>query len=280
MDMLFNLMPFVLMLLLLGCVAGFMAGLLGVGGGIVLVPGIYSILMWLQPSMGFDHAYIMHISVGTSLAVIVPTGFSSARAHYRKGGVDFEKVFQLGVGVVIGVVLATWIAKGLAGTTLQMIFACAIVVLAAIMVMGKKRFQSDVVAEPGRVKNGIAGVFIGGISTLIGIGGATLSVPYMSLHGTSIHRAIGTASALGLVISIPATIGFVLIGWGQVNLPPFSLGYVNIVAWACIIPMSVSIAPLGARAAHKVSVGKLRLGFAVFMVLVVINMWRKIIMGG
>ena len=115
---------------------------------------------------------------------------------------------------------------------------------------------------------------------MIGIGGATLSVPYMSMHGIKMHRAVGTASALGLVISIPATIGFMIIGWNLDNLPPFSLGYVNALAWICIIPVSVMIAPLGAKAAHKISVRRLKITFAIFMIVVALNMWRKILMGG
>lgn len=279
MDIFVTFLPAILLLACLGTVAGFLAGLLGVGGGIVLVPGLYFVFHMLQPDMGFDPAYLMHLSVGTSLAIIVPTGFSSALSHKRKGSVDFMLVRNIGVGVVFGVMLATWIAQGLDATSMKMIFASAILVLAGIMIVNPSRFKL-VGAEPKQPFTTIAGFVIGGLSALIGIGGATLSVPYMSLHGISMHRAVGTASALGLVIAIPATLGFVFIGYGLDNLPPFSIGYVNILAWACIIPVSVSVAPFGASVAHKISVKHLKVIFAIFMVLVALNMWRKIFMGG
>ncbi len=267
------------MLACLGGVAGFLAGLLGVGGGIVLVPGLYFVFHSLQSQMGFDPAYLMHISVGTSLAIIVPTGLSSALSHKRKGSVDFTLVRNIGIGVVFGVALATWIARGLDEAAMKMIFASAILVLAGIMMVNPSRFKLSG-HEPKQPFTTIAGGIIGTLSTLIGIGGATLSVPYMSLHGVSMHRAVGTASALGLVIAIPAALGFAFIGWGLDNLPPFSIGYVNVLAWACIIPVSVSVAPIGASVAHRISVKRLKMIFAIFMVLVAFNMWRKILMGG
>lgn len=275
-----DIIPLVLLLLSLGAVAGFLAGLLGVGGGIVLVPGLYYIFGSLQSQFGFDPAYLMHMSVATSLAIIVPTGSSSAFAHHKKGGVDFDLVKAIGGGIVIGVIVATWIAKGLDVQTMRMIFATALMIMACIMILGRSRFQAEGGEPPKQPKTSIAGFVIGTISTMIGIGGATLSVPYMSMHGIKMHRAVGTASALGLVISIPATIGFMIIGWNLDNLPPFSLGYVNALAWICIIPVSVMIAPLGAKAAHKISVRRLKITFAIFMIVVALNMWRKILMGG
>lgn len=279
MDIIFQLLPVIFMCLGLGVVAGFLAGLLGVGGGIVLVPGLFYILSIVQSQIGFEPSHIMHICVGTSLAIIVPTGFSSVRAHHKKGAVDFNLVKQIGIGVVIGVLLATYIANGLEGRTLKMIFATALPIFAALMIVGRSKFQGGEHEPPSKGRNGAAGVFIGMVSSLIGIGGATLSVPYMSMNGITMHRAVGTASALGLVISIPASIGFMIIGWGQDGLPPLSIGYVNVLAWACIIPVSVLIAPIGAKAAHKIKVKPLRIGFAIFMVLVALNMWRKILMG-
>lgn len=279
MDMTYEILPLIFLLLSLGAVAGFLAGLLGVGGGIVLVPGLFYIFTALQEQFGFDSSYLMHLSIGTSLAIIVPTGFSSALSHHKKGGVDFDLLKAIGGGIVVGVILATWVAKGLDAMTLRMIFATALCILAMIMMLGRARFQQEDGEKPKQPKTSIAGFVIGGISTMIGIGGATLSVPYMSLHGVPMHRAVGTASALGLVISIPATLGFIMIGWGLDNLPPMSLGYVNALAWICIIPVSVFVAPIGAKAAHKISVRRLKVMFAVFMILVALNMWRKILMG-
>ncbi len=275
-----TLLSFVFMLLSLGVIAGFLAGLLGVGGGMVLVPGLFYILSIMQERMGFDASYIMHICVGTSLAIIVPTGLASAWAHYKRGAVDLNLVRRIGVGIVFGVFLSTYVVGGFDGRTLKMIFAGALPIFAGLMIMGRGRFQSEGDVENlSPVRHGLAGVVIGALSTMIGIGGATLSVPYMSMNGVLMHRAIGTASALGLVIAVPASIGFMVIGWGQVNMPPFSLGYVNVMAWACVIPASVLVAPIGARVTHKIQVKPLRIGFAVFMVLVALNMWRKILMG-
>ena len=256
----------------LGAVAGFLAGLLGIGGGVVLVPGLYAIFSLL----GFHSPYLMHIAVGTSLAIIVPTGFSSARSHWKKGAVDLELVRQIGSGIFIGVILGTLVISGLSGDTLKMIFASAILILALIMLFNPARFEL-VSQMPKQPVPGLAGVVIGGISTLIGIGGATLSVPFMSLCKVPIHRAIGTAAALGLVISVPATLGSILIGWSEPSRLPLSLGFVNVAAWLCIIPVSVMVAPLGAWAAHKVPVKALKRGFAVFMIVVSIKMWAGLI---
>ncbi len=280
--------PFVLLLLALGCVSGFLAGLLGVGGGIVLVPGLFYILTMMQEYTDFDTDRIMHICVGTSLAVIVPTGFSSAWSHYKRGAVDFDLVCQIGLGIVIGVLFSTFLAGFLDGFVLKILFACALPIFATLLVFNRRKNSDassvgagdDVVSRRVRAfVHKIAGFFIGAISTLIGIGGATLSVPYMTMRGIAIHRAIGTASALGLVISVPASIGFVVIGFWQSGLPPFSLGYVNVLAWACIIPASVMIAPIGARVAHHMRVRPLKIGFAIFMMFVAVNMWRQILTG-
>lgn len=257
----------ILALAAIGGTAGFLAGLLGIGGGIVLVPGLYYTLTML----GYDPAHMMHVAVGTSLAVIVPTGFSSARAHWKRGAVDLSLVRRIGFGVVIGVVLGTLLAGQLSGTVMKAVFAVAIMGLALVMLSNPARYSLwDGV--PGQPWAGLAGCFIGGLSTLMGIGGATISVPYMSLHKVPIRQAVGTAAALGLVISLPGMLGFVLIGWGERGLPPFSLGYVNGLAWLVIIPFSVGIAPLGARVAHTIPVDLLRRVFAVFMVIVALRM--------
>ncbi|MCB1680472.1 MAG: sulfite exporter TauE/SafE family protein [Rhodospirillales bacterium] len=264
-------------LLLLGCVSGYLAGLLGVGGGIVLVPGLHFIFESLSEKFGFSTENLMHVCIGTSLAIIVPTGWSSARAHHKRGGVDLDIVKRLGLGIVIGVVLATAVAKDLSGTSLKMIFATAILFLSFLMIADHEKFKlgNELPKQP---VTGLAGFVIGVLSALIGIGGATLSVPYMSMYGVPIRRAVGSASAMGLVISIPAAIGYIYIGLGQEGLPPFSLGYVNFLAWLCVIPSSMLMAPFGAKTAHNVSVKRLKIIFSVFMMIVALNMWRKILM--
>lgn len=284
MSNIIDLLPFIFMLLSLGVVAGFLAGLLGVGGGIVLVPGLYYVFMSVQGQTGFDQSLLMHVCVGTSLAIIVPTGFSSALAHHKRGAVDFYLVRAIGAGVILGVIWATYIVRGLEGQVLKMIFASALPLFAALMIFGKRwnkgaHVGEDKGVERANLADRSVGFVIGLLSSLIGIGGATLSVPYMSMRGVAMHRAVGTASALGLVISVPAACGFMLVGLGREGLPIYSVGYVNILAWVCVIPASILIAPLGAKFAHQIAVRPLRIGFACFMVLVSLNMWRSILVG-
>lgn len=274
----YDLVILVISLLSLGVVAGFLAGLLGVGGGIVLVPGLYMIFDFLQPRMGFDPSHIMHICVGTSLAVIIPTGLSSVLAHNKRGAVDMDLVRLQAVGIGLGSITASLLAKDIDGHILKMVFATALLFMAGIMILNPARFKiSD--HMPRQPYPNIAGFAIGCLSGLIGIGGATVSVPYMTLHGVNMHKAVGSASALGLVIAVPAALGYMYIGYGVNNLPPFSIGFVNLLAWGCIIPTSILCAPFGAATAHKVSVKKLKTYFAIFMILVALNMWRKIILG-
>ena len=273
-----DLLILVISLILLGCLGGFLAGLLGVGGGIVLVPGFYYILSGLSDDLGFATSSLMHVSIATSLAVIVPTGLSSALAHKKKGSVDMGLVKQMGAGLAIGVFAATSVANGLSSDTLKMVFATAILLFAFMMMANhdKWKFGEEMPKQPVPT---MAGVGVGVISALTGIGGATLNVPFMSMYGVKTHRAVGSASAMGVVISIPGVIGYIYNGWGVQDVPPFSLGYVNYLAWICVIPASIMVAPLGAKVAHKVSVKRLKIIFACFMVLVALNMWRKIYFG-
>ena len=274
MDIFADVLPLLLVLLTIGAIAGFLAGLLGIGGGVVLVPGLYYSL----GSLGYDPAVLMHIAVGTSLAVIVPTGLSSAMSHWRKGAVRLDLVKKIGLGILFGVAAGTFIAAELSGDALKAIFACILFVLAILMVFrpSTREARLSLMHQPAA---GIGGTVIGAVSAMMGIGGATLSVPFMSFGGVGIHKAVGTAAALGLVISIPATLGFMLIGSDAENMPPWSIGYVNALAWLIIVPVSVVMAPLGARLAHAVSVTRLRTGFAVFIMLVSLRMLYGVFYG-
>lgn len=250
-------------LLSLGAVAGFLAGLLGIGGGAVLVPGLYFGLQYL----GFESDALMHVAVGTSLAVIIPTGLSSARAHWKRGAVRLDLVRQIGPGILLGVAAGTFIARYIQEEGMTLFSAFALAVLAAVMVVNPARF-SPFAGTPRRLWMGFSGIVIGVFSSLMGIGGATISVPWMAMCRVPLHTAVGTASALGLVIAIPAALGFIAIGWHVEGRPPFSLGYVNFLAWPLIVPVSVLAAPWGARLAHSVSVARLRRLFAAFLVVV------------
>lgn len=259
-------------LLSLGALAGFLAGLLGIGGGMVLVPGLYFGLKML----GFESGALMHVAVGTSLAVIIPTGLSSARAHWKRGAVRLDIVKQLGVGVLIGVGVGTLIAARIEEQGMTLFFAAALSGLAVVMIVNPARF-TPLQGVPRQPWMGVAGGVIGIVSSLMGIGGATISVPWLAMCRVPIHTAVGTASALGLVIAIPAAIGFIVIGWGESGLPPYSLGYINFLAWPLIIPASVLAAPWGAKLAHSVSVERLRKFFALFLVIVAAKMLWEVL---
>lgn len=263
------------LLLALGAFSGFLAGLLGIGGGIVLVPGLYFVFS----TLGFSPAIIMHMAVGTSLAIIIPTGISSGLAHYRRGAVRMEAVRRIGPGIVIGVGAGTMIANSLSGHALTLIFAVALIFLAALMQV-KPRERIDGAHGIGPINGTVGGFVVGALSSLMGIGGATLNVPFMTLNGLTIHQAVASASALGPVIALPGAIGFILIGLDAPALPPFTLGYVHLAALVIVAPLSVLTAPLGARAAHAVSVKALRRIFSAFIVIVAIKMFWDAWHGG
>lgn len=251
----------------LGGLAGFLAGLLGIGGGLILVPGLFFSLS----AFGYDTGHLMHLVIGTSLAIIIPTGLSSALSHAKRKSVRADLVRRIGPGILAGVALGTLIAAQLSGDGLKLVFAVLLLFLSALMMVDSARhhWAKDV---PGQPWAALAGGMIGTLSALMGIGGATVSVPYMTLCRVPIHQAVGTASALGMVISVPAALGYVMIGWGQGGLPPFSFGYVNLPAFFLIAPFSILVAPWGARSAHAISAPALRKAFAVFLVIVSLRM--------
>jgi uncharacterized membrane protein YfcA len=249
--------------LILGSVSGFLAGLLGIGGGIVMVPGIILILtLW-----GYAPESLMHVAVGTSLAMIVPTGFASARAHWKKGAVRRDLVRGFAPALIVGVMIGSATAAHLSGQALQLIFAVALVFLAALMA----GLPQHIKLPPQSLRQpyaSFAASVIGFISSLIGVGGATMSVPYMTLSHVPIHQAVGTASVLGFILSIPASIGFLMIApQGAIQDLPMTIGSVHFLA-VMMAPAAVFMAPHGAATAHKVSVQKLRIIFIIFMICV------------
>lgn len=255
------------LLIALGLCAGFMAGLLGIGGGIILVPGLF----FLFQTLGYNPDILMHMAVGTSLAIIIPTGISSAMAHYRRGAVKPDLVRHIGPGIIAGVVGGTFVADMLSGRELTIFFACALFVFALVMQIPPK-IRDDGSHSIGQPKGSIGGFIVGALSSLMGIGGATLNVPFMTMNGIPIHNAVATSAALGPFIALPGTIGFAVIGWDVAGLPPLSLGYINFPALIMIAPLSVIAAPWGAKAAHAVSVVMLRRIFSIFIVIVAIKM--------
>jgi uncharacterized membrane protein YfcA len=249
-------------MLITGCVAGILAGLFGIGGGIVIVPVLEGTLAFL----GVDAAIRMHIAVATSLATIIPTSISSARAHHKRGAVDVDLVKRWAVYVLAGALLGTWIASQMHSRTLAIFFAVIVffVALKMIFVPDGRNLTQDVPRGPW-----VFGIpaFIGCASSMMGIGGGTFSVTTLTLFNQPIHRAVGTASLIGLVISLPGTIGFIISGYGDPRLPPGSIGYVNLIGLALISPVTILAAPLGAKFAHGISSRKLSLLFGFFLLI-------------
>ena len=255
-----------------GLVSGTLAGLLGVGGGIVIVPVLFNIF----PALDIPEAVQMKLAVGTSLATIIPTSIQSARKHHARGAMDvplFKAMIpSLTVGVLVGTLLAIWVR----GTTLTAVFA-TIAVLVALN-MGLTGVDSRLRESfPTGFLRQLIGTFIGAISAMMGIGGGTVGVPLMNMFGTPIRSAVATASAFGIVISIPATIGFIWAGWGNPLLPPLSLGYVNLIGFALIVPSSMLATPWGVHLAHTIPPLMLKRAFALFLGITAIRMFYSLL---
>ena len=245
-----------------GLVAGILAGLLGIGGGLVIVP----MLVYCLTRQQISHNFIMHIALGTSMASIVFTSISSFLAHHKRRAVRWDVVGRIVPGILVGTFLGSCLASRLPSNTLKGFFVVFLYYVAIQMLSGKK-------IEPSRVFPGQTGMFgvgslIGVVSSLVGIGGGTLSVPFMLWCNLALHHAIGTSAAIGFPIAIAGTVGYVVNGWSVPGLPDYSLGYVYLPALAGIVSTSVLTAPLGVRLAHSLPVAKLKRVFAVLLLLV------------
>ena len=260
------------LLLLAGAFAGVLAGLLGVGGGIVIVPALYHIFGLLE----IPDAVRMHLAVGTSLATIIPTSIRSMREHRARGSFDGNLFRTWAPGIVAGVLLGTWLATLSDFATLTLVFAVVALLVATYMALGNPDWKLRE-EPPGTVACQPVGGVIGAISAMMGIGGGTMAVPVLNATGVPIHRAVGTAAGFGLIIAIPGTLGFMAGGWGNGQLPDFSLGYVNALGFALIVPMTVLTVPLGAKLAHSLSTTGLRRAFAVFLGLTSLRMFADIV---
>jgi uncharacterized membrane protein YfcA len=245
-----------------GLFSGMLAGLLGVGGGLVIVPVLFNIL----PIFDVQDTVLMKVAVGTSLATIIPTSFISARKHFARGTMDVALLRSLAPGIFMGAVLGTVLVVVLKGAVLSGVFA-AIVLLAAFN-MGfaglEWRLRQSV---PGGLARGCIGAGIGAVSAVMGIGGGMLGVPVLSMCGTDIRSAVSTASAFGLIIAVPATIGLVLAGLGVEGRPPYSLGWVSLIGFGLIVPASIIATPWGVAMAHSISPLLLKRVFAGFLAL-------------
>jgi uncharacterized membrane protein YfcA len=266
--------PFVLGMLATGVVSGIAAGLLGIGGGAVIVPALSSALLW----MGYDSDVVQHVAVGTSLAIIIPTGIMSARAHHKRGALDMD-VFKLWApfivaGTFIGGLMAGWYS----GDVLRIVFAVMAFVIAANIVFS---FQTKLMGHlhSSKPTHRGAAFVVGYLSSLMGIGGGSLTVPTLVAFGQTMHKAVGTSAAIGVAIALSGTLGFLISGWGVSDLPPLSVGYINIVALVLVGAMAAVCAPIGAALAHRLDQKTLKYVFAVFLVAVGLNMLWKVLAG-
>ncbi len=253
-----------------GCVAGVLAGLFGIGGGIVMVP----VLEGALGVLGVDPAIRMHVAVATSLATIVPTSISSARAHHRRGAVDLDIVKRWAVFVLLGALLGAWIASQLHSRVLALVFASLALLVALKMIfMADSRNLTDGIPRGPWVP--VIPAFIGCASSMMGIGGGTFSVMTLTLFNQPIHRAVGTAALFGLVISLPGAIGFMITGFNDARVPVGNLGYVSLIGLALIAPASVLTAPLGAKIAHSFSARRLSLLFGAFLIVAAARLFYR-----
>jgi len=252
-------METIVVFLVTGAAAGVLAGLFGVGGGLIIVPALAIIL----PKLGTAPEVVMQSAIGTSLAVIGLTGISSTRSHHARGGVIWPIFWRLAPGIVIGSLVGATVAHHVGSDTLKKCVGVGAMLISIQMLIDAAPKASR--SAPGALGLGIVGSLIGGLSALIGIGGGSLTVPYLTACNIDMRRAVGTSAACGMPIAWAGAAGFAYNGLGVSGLAPWSLGYVDLAAFAGIAVTSVLTAPLGARLAHGLSPKLLKRAFAIFL---------------
>jgi uncharacterized membrane protein YfcA len=246
-----------------------LAGLLGVGGGIVLVPAFF----YAFQTLGYEGPQLMQMCLATSLATIIVTSVRSVLSHNKKGAVDWDILRSWAPGIVIGAVVGMLVVAQLRSNTLQAIFGILALIVGLYMGFGRAEWRLGQ-AMPRGIMRAILSPLVGFMSVLMGIGGGSFGVPLMSLYNTPIHRAVATAAGFGVLIAVPAVIGFVFVDM-QTGKPPLTIGTVNLVAFGIIIAMTLITAPWGVKLAHAMDPKPLKRVFAVFLVVVAVNMLRK-----
>lgn len=267
-----EILPFILALVAGGMVAGLLAGMFGIGGGAILVPIFFHVFGLL----GIAEDVRMQLALGTSLAIIVPTSIRSFMAHRQRGSVDTALLRGWIVAVPLGTLIATVIAAKASSVELRLIFAVIALALAFRMIFNRASWKlgDDL---PGNPLKFMVGTGIGVLSGLMGIGGGVLNNTFMTLYGRSIHQAVATSSGVGVLISLPGLAGYVWGGWGVPGLPPFSTGYINWLAVLLLIPITLYMAPIGARLAHAMSKRQLEAGFGIFLIVISLQFFLTIL---
>ncbi|QTN35324.1 sulfite exporter TauE/SafE family protein [Cognatishimia activa] len=264
------LLPLLAFLLAIGAFAGVLAGLLGVGGGIVLVPAFF----YSFQVLGYEGPQLMQVCLATSLATIVVTSVRSVMSHNKKGAVDWEILKSWAPGIAIGAIVGVAVASNLRSDVLQGIFGVLAMIVGLYMGFGRSEWRLGPEMPKG-ARRAVMSPSVGFLSVLMGIGGGSFGVPLMSLHNVPIHRAVATAAGFGLVIAVPGVIGFLMLEVDPASKPPFTIGAVNLIAFAIIVAMTLITAPWGVKLAHSLDPKPLKRVFAVFLVLVSINMLRR-----
>lgn len=257
-----------------GVVSGLLAGMLGIGGGAVIVPVFYQVFGLL----GVDEAVRMHVAVGSSLAIIVPTSLSSFRAHLARGAVDMTLLKTYASSLTFGVILASLTAASITSFGMRSVFATLIFLLGLRMLFNRQSWKlgDDMPGNPWRF---IIGTLMGYVSTLMGVGGGVLNNAFMTLFGRPIHQAVATSAGVGVIISIPGTLGYIWAGWGDPRLPVLSTGFINWIAVALVIPIAMIVTPYGVRMAHALTKRQLEIGFGVLCMLVSARFAASLIWG-
>ena len=242
---------------------GFVAGLFGIGGGLITVPFLY----YIFGKLGVDQQYIMHLAVGTSFAIIIPTSTVSVLTHQKFKAVDFELVKNYGIFVIIGVIFGTIFAASLKTKSLVLFFSIVILILGIYLLLIKEKEKNTIVEMKFYLKL-ILGSTVGFISAVMGIGGAVMNVPILKYFGYSINKAIGSAAAIGFIIALFGTIGFLFSGnYLNANLP-LSIGFLNIPAFLIFFPITAFMARLGAKASHRINKKKMTKYFGFFLIVI------------
>lgn len=259
-----------ILLLTIGAVGGFLSGLLGVGGGILFVPALFFCL----GAIGLDEEHAMHVAIGSSLAIVLVTGATSAIAHYRRGAVETDRVRLWAVPMVVGTGAGSFFAGLVDSGILKAIFAIITLIISIYMIFAREvKNPAECRIVPNRIQKMICAC-IGCVSSMVGIGGAVMTVPFMGYIGIPMHKAVGTGAALGMLIALPGAIAYMITGaFHMESLPPYSLGYVNLLAVGMIVPASVLMAPMGVQASHSLPRYMLRRVFAVVLMIVSVRMF-------